>query len=215
VNTLRFLPDVLRRRQIRVIVEPYTLVGPMRIRNLYNLARRIEHERVPGDVVECGVYNGGTAAVLGHFATRSDLGRNLWLFDSFAGMPEITPEDGDQAQVYVGQLVADPSKVTKVLSLVGADMRRTRLVKGWFQDTFPGAQISQIALLNIDADWYSSVKLCLETFYDRVSPGGYISFDDYGYWPGCRRAVDEFFQNRGLSYQLHEVDDSGRWFQKV
>jgi O-methyltransferase len=215
VSVLEFLPNFLRERRIREIVQPYTLVSQERIRNLYNLSRRIEKDRIPGDVVECGVCNGGTAAILGHFATRSNLGRNLWLLDSFQGMPETTPEDGTQAVAHVGKEVGDVSKVKEVLGLVGTDMQRTHIVAGWFQDTLPIVSSSQIALLNIDADWYSSVKLCLETFYDRVSPGGYISFDDYGHWPGCRQAVDEFFQNRGLSYKLHEVDYTARWIQKV
>jgi O-methyltransferase len=215
VDILRSLPSALRRHQIRKIVQPYTLVGPERIRNLYRLADRIEKDGIPGDVVECGVCNGGTAAILGHFATRSDLDRNLWLFDSFEGMPETTSQDGEQAKAHIGKEVGDISQVKKVLGLVGADMQRTHLVKGWFEDTFPGVAISQIALLNIDADWYSSVKLCLETFYDRVSVGGYVSFDDYGHWPGCRQAVDEFFRDRKLPYKLNKVDYTAHWFQKV
>ena len=215
MSILRFLPDVLRRHQIRKIVQPYTLVGADRIRNLYRLANRVEKDAIPGDVVECGVCNGGTAAILGYFATRSVLGRDLWLFDSFEGMPETTPEDGEQALAHVGKEVGDISKVKEVLGLVGADMGRTHLIKGWFQDTFPAVAISQIALLNIDADWYTSVKLCLETFYDRVSLGGYVSFDDYGHWPGCRQAVDEFFRERKLPYKLNKVDYTAHWFQKI
>jgi len=69
MKLLRLLPSALRRQQITKIVQPFTLVGRERIHSLYNLSRRIEYEGVPGDVVECGVCNGGTAAVLGHFAT--------------------------------------------------------------------------------------------------------------------------------------------------
>ncbi len=89
-----------------------------------------------------------------------------------------------------------------------------RIIPGLFQDTFPVVHISQIALLNIDADWYEPVKLCLETFYNVVVPRGFISIDDYGAWPGCRRAVNEFFQNRGLSFPLQRVDQTAHWFQK-
>ena len=206
--------DRLQLKRIRKIVQPYTLVGPERIQNLFRLALRIERDRVPGDMIECGVCNGGTAAILARSATHSRLNRTIWLLDSFQGMPETTPLDGEAAKAHIGKEVGDPARVKEVLRLVSADMNRVRIVPGWFQDTFPSVSSAQIALLNIDADWYESVKLCLETFYDRVVPGGFISFDDYGHWPGCRAAVDEFFQRRQLSYKLHEVDYTARWFRK-
>jgi hypothetical protein len=145
--------------------------------------------------------------------------RTVWLFDSFQGMPEVTAEDstgvgGDAADAHVGKEVGDVKRVKRVLTRVGANMKRVRIVSGWFQDTFPMVAIQQIAILNIDVDWYESVKLCLETFYDTVVPGGFISFDDYGHWPGCRKAVDEFFQGRKLPYKLHQVDYTAHWFQK-
>src|SRR5271156_2379306 len=124
MNVLRILPNPLREWQLTKIVQPYTLVGPERIRSLYNLARRIEDERIPGDVIECGVCNGGTAAVLGHFATRSENDRILWLFDSFEGMPQTTPEDGEAAVAHIGKEVGDISRVEEVLKSVDADRKR-------------------------------------------------------------------------------------------
>ncbi|MDJ0846204.1 TylF/MycF/NovP-related O-methyltransferase [Crocosphaera sp.] len=201
---------------IKAKIKPFTLVGPERMESLYNLSQRIDSENIPGDVVECGVFNGGTAAILAHFATNSyKYERKAWFFDSFQGMPETTEEDEEEAKEYVGEVVGDLSKVLTVLNLVNADMTKVEVLKGWFDDTFPTVNIPKIALLNIDADWYIPVKLCLETFYDAVVPGGFISFDDYGHWPGCRKAVDEFFQERQLSYKLHEVDYTARWIQKL
>jgi len=214
MNLIRRFQSQLLEKRITKIIQPYTLVGPERVHNLFVLAQRVEEEKIPGDVVECGVCNGGTAAILARFATRSGLNRTTWLLDSFQGMPETTCEDGDAAKAHIGKEVGDPARVNKVLRDVGANMSRVRIIPGWFQDTFPSVSASQIALLNIDADWYESVKLCLETFYDRVVPGGFISFDDYGHWPGCRKAVDEFFQARELPYKLHQVDYSAHWFQK-
>lgn len=215
MNILHLLPNLLRQKRIAQIVRPFTLVGPERIRSIYDLARRIETEGIPGDVVECGVWNGGTAAILAHFATHSRLERTVWLFDSFEGMPQPTGKDGEDALAHVGKEVGDIEKVRLVLEFVGGDMRRVRIVKGWFQDTFPTVTIPQIALLNIDSDWYESVKLCLETFYCAVVPGGFISIDDYGHWPGCKQAVDEFFKAKELSYKLNVVDYTARWFQKT
>jgi O-methyltransferase len=207
--------DQYQEKRLTKAVLPYTLVSLERIHNLYVLARRIENERVPGDVVECGVYNGGTAAVLSRSATHSDLERKVWLFDSFKGMPDITERDGDQAQEYVGKILGNVEQVRALLRKTGSDLNRVRVAEGLFKDTFPTVNIRNIALLNIDADWYESVKICLEKFYDSVVPGGFVSIDDYGHWQGCREAVDEFFKHRGLSYTLQKVDYTARWFQKL
>lgn len=211
--------DRFQRRRLRELVLPYTSASPERINNLYRLARRIDEERIPGDVIECGVCDGGTAAVLARFASRSRMSRTVWLFDSFQGMPNVTKGDGpsingETAESYIGKEVGDPARVNEVLRKVRANRKRVRIVPGWFQETLPSFNSKEIALLNIDADWYESVKLCLETFYDRVVTGGFVSFDDYGHWPGCRRAVDEFFRARRLPYKLEQVDYTARWFQK-
>jgi len=207
--------DWLRMWRVKRIVGPFTLVGPERVENLYKLACRIEKERIPGDFVECGVYHGGTAGVMAFWAARSTISRVVWLFDSFEGMPNTTLEDGEAASEYVGDVVGSIEKVNTVLKRVGANMNQVHIVKGWFKDTFISVDIPKIALMNIDADWYESVKLCLEKFYDFVVPGGIVSIDDYGHWPGCKQAVDEFFTSRGLSYELHPVDYTARWFQKM
>jgi O-methyltransferase len=210
---MKFLQD-LETKRVAWLIRRNTMVGPERIQNLALLAQRIEDERISGDVVECGVYKGGTAAILARSATRSPLPRTVWLFDIFQGMPSASPADGPEAASWVGNLVSSPARVEKLLRRTGADLSRVRIVPGLFQDTFPTLHIPQIALLNIDADWYESVKLCLETFYNAVVPRGFVSIDDYGAWPGCRRAADEFFQSRSLSYPLQPVDAAAHWFQK-
>src|SRR5260221_8480383 len=201
--------------RITKLVVPDTLVGPERLHNLYVLAKRVEKENIPGDVIECGVCNGGTAALLARFATRSRLNRTMWLLDSFQGMPVTTAEDGEAAKAHIGKEVGDIERVRGVLMRIGADMSRVRILPGWFQDTFSAVSASRIALLNIDADLYQSVELCLDTFYDRVVTGGFISFDDYGHWQGRRQGADEFFEARRLPYKLQQVDYTARWFQKT
>lgn len=190
------------------------MVGRRRILNLYQLAVRLDREGIPGDFVECGVANGGTGAVLAYCAAQSPLNRSVWLFDSFGGMPETSVEDGEVSRAYVGQVLGNVENVRSALSLVNADMEKVRIVEGFFQDTFGSVEIPRIALLNIDADWYESVKLCLERFFDSVVAGGVISIDDYGHWQGCRTAVQEFLKQRHLSPRLSAVDYTARWFRK-
>lgn len=195
-------------------VLPYTMVGPVRLFSLCELSQRIEYDQVPGDVIECGVCNGGSAAILAHYATKSSLDRKVWLLDSFQGLPNTTVEvDGKDAPLHQGSYVGQIEVVREVLQLVEATMDKVYILEGWFKDTLPLVSAQQIALLNLDCDWYESVKQCLETLYDRVVPGGFISFDDYNFWPGCKRAVDEFFKSRNLTYVLNQVE-CACWFRK-
>ena len=196
------------------LIRRNTMLGPARIQSLSRLAQRIEDEQIPGDVVECGVYRGGSAAIFARRATHSRLGRTVWLFDIFQGMPPATASDGPEADSWVGNLRSSPQRVERLLRRTGADMSRVRIVPGLFQDTFPKVHIPRIALLNMDADWYESIKLCLETFYDAVAVGGFVSIDDYRLWPGCQQAVDEFIRKRQLTIRMQQVDEGASWFQK-
>jgi O-methyltransferase len=213
MSLLRNLESRWRERRVSRLIRRNTMVTPDRIQSLARLAQRLEDEQIPGDIVECGVYKGGTAALLARTATHSSLPRTVWLFDVFRGMPPATSADGPGAPDWVGNLKSSAGRVERLLRRTGADLSRVRIVPGLFQQTFSSVRIPQIALLNLDADWYESVKLCLETFYDSVAPRGFISIDDYGSWPGCRLAVDEFFRSRSLSFPLHAVGEA-HWFQK-
>ena len=204
-------------RMMRLVyrVRGYTAVFVPRLVALYKLSEEINQRSVLGDIVECGVYNGGSAAIMASLCQKSPVNRNVWLFDSFEGLPKPTGRDGNEAPAYEGWCHGDLSKVKEVLRKLHILESRVHIVKGWFQDTFPKVEIPRIAILHIDADWYESVKLCLEKFYDSVQPGGYIVLDDYGDWEGCRIATDEFLKNRALDVKLIQVDYTGFYFQKT
>jgi O-methyltransferase len=206
--------DAIHAARAILRVKDYTAVLPLRLGNLHRLVREIDRSSIPGDVVECGVYNGGSAALMASVCVRSPLGRTIWLFDSFEGLPQPTEKDGAQAQTCGWWCHGDLSKVRAVFRGMRIPESRFRIVKGWFHDTFPSADVGDIALLHIDADWYDSVRLCLERFYDSVQPGGYVVIDDYGHWEGCRRATDEFLRERGIAASLTRVDYTGRYFRK-
>jgi hypothetical protein len=194
-------------RQIR----PYTMCSNARLRALYHSVKYIVGNDVDGELVECGCARGGSAALMA--LTMNNLGcqRDLWLFDTFAGLPAPTPNDADYeiANLFTGSCVADIDEVQRLFESFGV-AKGVHLVKGLFQETLPRSPIRKIALLHIDGDWYESVKACLANLYDRVVPRGVIQFDDYGYWKGARKAVDEFMQQRGIDTPLRRVDYSGR-----
>lgn len=218
----------MNKRELQQIVQPYTMASPERIDLLIELANRCNRDNIPGDFVECGVCNGGSAAILAHFAQRQPMlktARRLHLFDSFEGLPATTVEDkpsfgtNHSATAEIGKCVGSQEKVLEVIQKVVEGDFITTIHAGWFKDTFPKPGtpgfIYQIAMLNLDSDWYDSEKLCLETWYDKVVPGGFIYFDDFYYWPGCQRAAMDFFTERfrKTTILFNRVGHSA-WIQK-
>ena len=159
---------------------------------------------------------GGSAALMALAAQRLGERRKIWLFDTFEGLPAPTMDDPDYkvASLCVGDCVGTLSEVRRLFEnlQIAPD---AEFVKGLFQETLQKSQIPAIAVLHIDGDWYESVKVCLDELYDKVAPGGVIQFDDYGYWKGARKAVDEFIERRGISLPLQRLDYSGRFLIKT
>jgi O-methyltransferase len=205
-------------RTLLLIKPRYTMVTNRNLINLYALIETIEANQAPGDIVECGVWNGGSAAMMGLALSKSqqNIRRSIWLFDSFSGLPKPGNKDGSIEQEYYfeGLNRGNLGHVEHVFRKLLVSMHNVRIVRGWFDETLPSAHIDQIALLHIDADWYESVKLVLETFYDSVVPGGFIVLDDYGYWEGCKRAIDEFCIERDIDIIIKQADRVGAYFQK-
>lgn len=208
------------------LAAPYSMTSVERMMVLYQLCRYVESTQLPGDFVECGVWRGGSAGIMaGANVRHGSATRTLWLYDSFAGLPEPSVDDGERARrwargraggrlVSVEKNVVDEGPVLELLTRVGFPVDSVRVVKGWFQDTLPHTKPSQIAVLRLDGDWYESTKVCLEHLYDRVVDGGMVIIDDYGDWEGCKKAVDEFFDARGAMPLLHHVDRTCRYVVK-
>jgi O-methyltransferase len=192
-------------------VRHHTMCSVARLYALHQGVKYVVHNHVDGDLVECGCARGGSAALMALTLRQLGQRRNLWLFDTFEGLPAPTADDPDYeiAELFTGSCRGELDEVRELFAGYGvAD--GVRFVKGFFQETFPRSPINRIALLHIDADWYESVRFCLENFYDKVVPGGIIQFDDYGYWKGARKAVDEFFAQRAITLPLKRLDYSGR-----
>jgi hypothetical protein len=193
------------------IIHPYTMVGNSRLRGLYRAIRYVVSNGIPGDIVECGVARGGSAALMGITLKRLGANRTLWIYDNFEGLPEPTENDPDWeiAKNYVGTCRGDLEEVTSLFDKLDI-LSKCRVVKGLFQDTLPSSDVARIAVLHIDCDWYDSVMACLEHLYKRVSLGGLIQIDDYGFWAGARKAVDEFIDKHGIEAKLRLLDYDGR-----
>ena len=87
---------------------------------------------------------------------------------------------------------------------------KIHLVKGKVEDTIPGTLPGLLALLRLDTDWYESTKHELQFLYPLLHESGVLILDDYGYWDGARKAVDEYFEAFPNPPFLHRIDRSGR-----
>lgn len=151
----------------------------------------LQSQSSSSEVWECGVYQGGTAALI-QTVLHGDKYRNyrapsmLRLFDTFAGLPEAHANK----DLHIAGEFSDTS-LQKVQALVGQgpliDYR-----PGAIPASFAGLEQSSIRFAHVDVDLYQSVLDCCNFIYPRLIPGGAMLFDDYGFptCPGAREAVD-------------------------
>lgn len=198
----------------------HSMIGRRRMDNLRFLTERVLFNRIPGDLIETGVWRGGACifmrAVLDAYGIKN---RKVWVADSFEGLPapsaETYPADtGDTFHTY-RELAVPLEEVQRNFRKYGLLDEQVVFLKGWFRDTLPNSETGPLAILRMDGDMYESTIDALNNLYDRVSPGGYIIVDDYRVVEGCRRAVDSFRMNKGISDPIVEIDGVGIYWQKT
>lgn len=202
-----------KTRKLLQSVQPYTMSDPLRLVTLNKLVQELSTNGVAGDIVECGVCNGGSAAVMATAVVQCPE-RSLWLYDTFEGIPQAHETDGPLAQTLTGHFVGSVQMVREALSKVGYPLERVTLKKGLFRETFKDQLPGNIALLHIDADWYESVLLALQTLYPLVSDGGFIVLDDFGHWEGSRKAFYDFCRAESIQPLLERVGATQAFWRK-
>lgn len=210
--TGRASPDVSpEHRAIIRRVKPQTRTSFERLVSLLAAIDHLYRAKIPGDIVECGVWQGGSmmAAALELIAI-GDTTRTLWLYDTFTGMSAPTSRDvAVTGRIAIEGYDAAPlASVTLNLTNTGWPMERARFIQGKVEDTIPGTVPERIALLRLDTDWYESTRHELHHLYPRLRPGGILILDDYGHWAGHRQAIDEYFARSPVF--LHRIDYAGR-----
>lgn len=207
-------------------VRAFTATSPERVAALCSAIRYLVRNSIPGAIIECGVWRGGSMMAIAH--TLLELGapdRDLYLYDTFAGMPppgdsDIRTSDGKTANEVLRErgphaignawCVASMEEVQYNVYGTGYPQERIHFVPGLVEETLPGGAPEKIALVRLDTDWYESTKHELVHLYPRVVSGGVVVFDDYGEWGGAQRAVDEYFAALDRSPLLCRVDQGGR-----
>ena len=217
------------RMRILYLTRSYSMVGRSGLFATYDIAHKVEKNKINGCFIECGVARGGCSAIMAMVASKYKNNRKVWLFDSFEGLPKPSSEnefdsnkdttEGDKHSSYVqeGYCLGTYEEVDKLMfSKLKLDRENIFMVKGWFQETLPKYKdkIGKISFLRIDADWYKSTKYCLEKLYDNVVIGGYIYIDDYESCIGSKKATDEFLEKK-LKAKLNFDNRGGVYFEKI
>lgn len=204
-------------------VAPYTMTSPARIAAVCDAARYVARYGIEGAFVECGVWRGGSSlAAARTFREVGDLDRDLFLFDTFAGMTAPTEFDRDFLDTSAAHrlevsrkdapiwAIASFEEVQSNLSTCDYPTERIHLVPGPVEETVPRQAPDRIAVLRLDTDWYESTRHELEHLIDRVSDYGVLIVDDYGHWQGSKRAVDEWLETFDRPVFLSRTDYTGR-----
>jgi len=150
-------------------------------------------QKLPGDMAECGCYVGVSA----YFMAKEAPLTNLFLFDSFEGLPE--PENRDAVPPDVQAWKAgDMSTSEEMLRNNLREFDRVDVLKGWIPSRFGEIAERHFRLVHIDVDLYRPTLDSLRFFYPRMVPGGVIVMDDYGYLtcPGATQAAREFMNGK-------------------
>ncbi|MFE2058953.1 TylF/MycF/NovP-related O-methyltransferase [Streptomyces sp. NPDC059446] len=201
-------------------VKPYTMTSPERLNAFVLATRHVVKHGIPGDIVECGVWRGGSMQACARtLLSLGETDRDLHLFDTYEGMTPPTAEDlrrdGRPAQELLEAqgkdrpiwAVASLEDVQAGFEQVPYPKDRVHYVQGKVEDTVPERAPEQISILRLDTDWYASTKHELAHLYSRLVSGGVLLIDDYGYWQGSRQAVDEFLEETGEQLLLLRMDE--------
>lgn len=191
-------------------VRPYSMTGNDKLHALISATKYVSRYGIPGDIVEFGVWRGGgMKAVALTLEAVDDFTRDLYLYDTFAGMTEPTDKDVRYDGAPAADLLETSGKNTAVWAVASLEDVQDRFAKGRYpqdkihfikgpvEETIPDQLPDQISILRLDTDWYESTDHEFKHAYDRLVSGGVLMIDDYGWWQGSRTATDEFLERTG------------------
>ncbi len=198
-----------------------------RFLSLYQSVNYIFKNNILGDFVECGVFKGGSAMMIAYamqqFAYEGRNTKKLWLYDTYEGMANATIHDenilNQKADLELKKLTKRENQndiwaysplnyVVNNIEKTGIQSQNVKYVKGLVEKTLLKNLPDKICLLRLDTDFYESTKIELETLYPLLEVGGILIIDDYGHWKGCKKAVDDYFDNK-KSIFFQQIDYSG------
>ena len=198
----------------------HSMIGLERLHHLRVCAETALVENVPGDFIETGVWRGGACILLrGVLQAYHESSRNVWVADSFEGLPKPNPEKypadaGDIHHSYQ-ELAISLDQVKDNFDRYGLLDGQVKFLKGWFCQTLPDAPVDRLALLRLDGDMYESTMDALTYLYPKLSPRGFCIIDDYGCISACRAAVRDYRAAHGITAPMTMIDWTAAWWRKT
>jgi len=197
----------------------YTLTSMERCYSLYKAIQYITKGDILGDIVECGVWRGGSAMLAAlTLIQNNQTHRKIYLYDTYEGMSEPTDKDIDIHGVPYRLLwkkenellTVSLDEVKKNMFSTGYPKENIIFVKGMVEKTIPRTLPNQIALLRLDTDLYESTYHELIHLYPKVTTQGVVIIDDYGHFQGSQEATDKYFSQESRQVLFHRIDYSCR-----
>ena len=196
----------------------HTMVGLKRLDNLQMCIENVITDAVPGDLIETGVWKGGSTIFMrGALKAYGDSSRRIWVADSFQGLPPPNPkqypaDDGDIHHT-IETLRVTEEMVRQNFAAYGLLDDKIMFLKGWFRDTLPTAPIEHLAVIRLDGDMYESTMDALQNLYKKLSFGGYVIVDDYCI-ESCRKAITDFRIANDIKDAIIDIDGTGAFWRR-
>jgi O-methyltransferase len=195
---------------------PHTMVGLGSLDNIQFCMEDVLKQRVPGDFIETGVWQGGAAIFMRAVLKAHDVSdRTVWAADSFQGFPRGNPEKYSDDVGAEGLLAVSIDQVKANFASYGLLDEHVKFLKGWFSETLPTAPIKCLAVARLDGDQYGSTMDALTNLYPKLSVGGYLILDDYGAAVACHDAVHDFRKTHNIEEEIRRVDHTCVYWQRT
>lgn len=221
VNRIPYATE--QENQIIEFCKPFTQTTRWSIFSLIRAIKYLVRNAIPGSYVECGVWKGGSVMAMAMTLDLLEKNENIYLFDTFKGMPSGMPVDvdldGNNEQWYRKESdkyihggsgsawnAVSLGEVRENLKMIPLCRQQFHFIEGMVEVTLPNLAPEVISLLRLDTDFYSSTKCELELLFPRLSKGGVLIVDDYGHFLGARKAVDEYFDAHDIRMLMHRID---------
>jgi hypothetical protein len=202
----------------------FSMTSPERMYAMYKAVEYVSKFNIEGDIVECGVWKGGSSMIGAiKLSQMNDIRRKIYLYDTYEGMSEPTEKDvGSSGKPAWDKweknkkengndwCYASLDEVRENLLSTGYPEEKLVFVKGKVENTIPKQVPEKISVLRLDTDWYESTYHEMVYLFPLLSPGGVLILDDYGYWKGAREAVDQYLSENNQKMFIVRIDKAGR-----
>lgn len=195
-----------------------TMIGIDGLDNIQFCVEKVLEDNIKGDLIETGAWRGGACifmrAILAAYGVTD---RCVYVADSFKGLPKpddsrfpVDKHDRHWANQFLAVSINQVQENFRKYDLLDDQVV---FLEGWFKDTLPPLESKQFAVIRLDGDMFESTWQALTYLYPQLSPGGFCIIDDY-HLDGCRKAVDEYRANQGITSPIQPTEANPVYWRK-